>query len=200
MKRVDATIGKLRRHASLRRVIAPPHPRIIGIGGISMMTMGKFCFDQADFAQITARHHRLHVAHQRIAGIAIVNRTNLSCRTGNFDNFLAFFDCHGHRFFTQDVKATFQKCFGNLKMGVVGRRHRHQINPVTAFGLASQHFTPIPIGPVRCNAQALCKSAPRLWVVIQSASHKRKSPIKPSPKPVRRTDLAAVTAANHSPV
>jgi hypothetical protein len=40
VQRVDAAIGELRRDTGLGRIIAPAHPRIVGIGCIGVVAMG----------------------------------------------------------------------------------------------------------------------------------------------------------------
>jgi hypothetical protein len=41
VQRVDAAIGELRRDTGLGRIIAPAHPRIVGIARIGVVAMGK---------------------------------------------------------------------------------------------------------------------------------------------------------------
>ena len=58
------------------RVVAPADARVVGIGGVGMMAVGEFGDDHPDLAEVAARDHRPHVADQRVAGIAVVDRAD----------------------------------------------------------------------------------------------------------------------------
>ena len=96
---MDAAIGKLRRDAGLSRVIAPADARIIGIGGIGMEAMGEFGLDETNLAEIATRHHGAHVAHQRIAGVAVVDSADRARAFGGGGDVLGFRNRYRHRLF-----------------------------------------------------------------------------------------------------
>ncbi len=89
VQRVDAAIGELRRDAGLCRIVAPAHARIVGIRRVGMEAVREFGLDEADLAQIAARHHGPHVAHQRIARIAVIDGADRTGARGRCDDILA---------------------------------------------------------------------------------------------------------------
>ena len=149
---MNTTIGKLRRYPRLCGIITPTHTRVIRIGRVGMVTMGKFGKDHANGPQIPACDHGPHMTHKRIACVAIVHRANAPRGAGDFDDLFALFDRHGHGFFAQNVKARFKERFGYFKMCRVWRRDGHQINPIVTPAFACQHFAPIAISAVRGDA------------------------------------------------
>jgi len=111
VQRVDAAIRKLRRDAGLGRVVAPAHARVVGVACVSVVAVREFRVHQTDLAEVAALDHGAHVAHQRVAAVAVVHRANTAtCLSGAHDVF-AFVDRHGHRFFAQHVKTRFEKGF-----------------------------------------------------------------------------------------
>jgi len=63
---VNAAVCELTGHASHRRIIAPAHTWIVGIGGIAVVAVAEVGDDQADFADFTRAHHMAHFAHHRV--------------------------------------------------------------------------------------------------------------------------------------
>ena len=199
MQRVNAAIGKLPRHPRHRRVIAPAHARIVGIGPVAMVAMAEIRHHQTDLAQLTGTHHRTGLADHRISGIAVIHRADLASGGGDAHDFLAFLHRHGHWLFAQHVEAGLKKRLGNLKMRGVRRGDSDQINPVHARAFPRQHFRPVAIGAVCRNTQLLGIITPFNWPMIERASGKFKMPVRQSAKSVRWPDLAAFTAADHAP-
>ena len=178
----------------------PQSANCVHIGGIGVVAMGKFRYHQPHAANIAARHHGPHMAHQRIAGIAVIHRTNPPRLARGQHQIFSLGLGHRHRLFAQHVKARLQESLGNLVMGGVWRRHRDQINAVGAAAFACQHLAPIAIGALGRKAQLLAKGAARSGVVVQRACGKAVKPIKASCKPMRWADLAAFAAADHTPI
>ena len=200
VQRVNTTIGKLGRHPRLCGVIAPTDARVFHVGGVCVMAMSEFGHDNPNFAQIAPRHHRPHVPDQRITGIAIVYRANPTLGAGDLGDLLAFLDQHGHRLFTQHVEPGLKEPFGDFKVGGVGCGDRHQIKAVIAVGFCRQHLAPVAIGAVGSDAQLFGKSLAPCRIMVQRTRDKAICAVKPRAQPVRRPDLAAVTAADHAPI
>ncbi|OIQ63623.1 hypothetical protein GALL_548370 [mine drainage metagenome] len=197
---MDATIGELRRNARLRRIIAPAHARVIGVGGVGVVAVGKFRDDKADASKIAARHHRLHVTHEGIAGVAIVDGADLPGFARDPHDLFALFHRHRHRLFAKDVEPGLKERLGDLIMGGVRRGDGDKIDTVGAALLALQHLSPVAIGAVGCKAKAAAIITPGVGSVIQRARRKGEQPVKPGPKTVRGSDLAALATADHSPI
>ena len=162
--------------------------------------MGEFGDDQPDIPQIAARHHGPHMPHQTVTGIAIVHGTDGARRPGNTYNLFAFLHGHCHGLFAEHVEAGGQKRFGNFEMRGVWSRYGNKIQPVLTTDLGCEHFTPIAIGPVGRNAEALGIIAPCCGVVIQRSSDEIKRTVKPGRDPMGRANLAALAATNQAPI
>ena len=200
MQRVDAAIGELGRDARLRGIVTPADARVVGIGRVGVVAMGELGHHQPDRPEIPARHHRPHVAHQRIARIAVVHRADPPRRLGHADQVLAFLDGHRHWFLAQHVKAGLEERFRDRVMGGVRRRDGDQVDPVLARAFSRQHVAPVAIGPVCRQPQPLPIGAPRLGTVIQRPGDEVELPVDRRAQPVRRPDLAALAAADQSPL
>jgi hypothetical protein len=164
-----------------------------------MVAMGEFGLDQADLAEVTTGDHRLHVPHQRIAGVAVIDGADPAGGAGGADDVLALFDRHGHRLFTENMKARFEKGLGDLVMGGVGGGDGDQVDAVFARFLAVQHLAPVAIGAVRFKAQPLAIVTAGLGAVIERAGCEFEFAVKARAEPVGRADLAAFAAADHAP-
>ena len=199
MQRVNAAIGELARHPSHRRIIAPTHARIVGIGPVTVVAVAEVCHHQTDLAQLTGAHHRAGLADHRISGIAVIHRADLAGGGGDANDFLAFLHRHGHWLFAQHVEPSLKKSLGNLKMRGVRRGDSDQINPVRAPAFPRQHFRPVAVSAVRRNPQTLGIIAPGVSPMIQCASGKFKMSVGQGPQSVGWPDLAAFTAADHAP-
>jgi hypothetical protein len=199
MQRVDAAIGKLGADPGLCRIIAPADPRIVRIGGIGMMPVGKFCDDDAHLANVAPRHHRPHVPDQRIAGVAVVDRTDAPGFTGQGGDRFAFFDGHRHRLFAQHIKAGFKKCLGDFIMCRVRRGDGDKVKAVRAALFALQHLAPIAIGPIRRQPQFLPVGPPGVGPMVQRPGGKVEQPVNPCAQAMRRADLTTLAAADQAP-
>ena len=200
MERMDPAIGKLPRHACHRRIIAPTHPRVVGIRRIAMVPVGEIRHHQPHFPDIAPRNHVPHLADHRIGAVAIVHRTNPARRPGDAHDLLALFDRHRHRLLAKHVEPGFQKGLGDIEMRRVRCRHGHQIDAILAPPLARQHLLPIGISPVRRDPQFLGIGPTPLGIGIQSARCQHEVPIRPRAHQMRRSDLAALAAADHAPI
>ena len=178
MQRMDPTISKLPRNTRHRRVIAPPHPWVIGIFRIAVMAMAEIGDDQPNVAQFARAHHGTRLTDHRIGGIAIIHRANSAIGAGDFYDFFAFFDCHRHGLFAKNIETCLKKGFGDFKMRGIWRGHSHKINAILAGAFPCQHLAPIAIGAISGNSQTLCIGATHIRAVIQSACHKVKMPIR----------------------
>ncbi|WP_442915875.1 hypothetical protein [Loktanella sp. M215] len=140
VQRVNAAVCKLCRHACLRLVIPSANARIVCFGGAGLVTMGEFGEHDADAPQIITRHHRPHVTHKALTGIALVHGADAAGVAHACDDVLAFLFGHGHRLFAQEIEACVQGRLGNLLVVGVGRRDGHQIKvPVHKVALMRQH-------------------------------------------------------------
>ena len=119
-----------------------------------MMTVGEFGHDDADVTQIAARHHGACVAHQRIAGVAVVHRADPILRARDADDLPGFRQRRGQRLLAQYIEACFEKGARDLEMRCVGRSDGHQRQAVGVRLLRFQHLPPVAIGPIDASWKA----------------------------------------------
>ena len=107
---VNAAICELRRGAGLCGIVAPAHARIVRVGSVGVEAMREFGLDEPHLSEIAARDHRPHVAHQRIAGIAVVDgeerRRRASRRAARSSRFV---ERHRHRLFAQHARCPLRR-------------------------------------------------------------------------------------------
>ena len=64
MQRMNAAVCELGGNAGLRRIVAPSHPRIVGVCCIGVVPVREFGDDESDFSQLATRNHRAHMPDQ----------------------------------------------------------------------------------------------------------------------------------------
>ena len=97
------------------------------------------------------------------------------------------------------MKPAFKKGFGDLKMRRIGGGDGYEINRIVLRFFTSQHVLPAAIGAI-AQSQAAAIANSLVWSMIQCASRELKQAIKPRAQAMRWTNLAAFTAANHTPL
>ena len=125
MQRVNTAIGELPRHPGHRRIIPPPHTRVICICRITVVPVAEIRNNQTDLTNLPRRHHVLHLAHHRVGRIAIIHRANLPRGLSDLHDLLTLLDSHGHRLFAQHIKPCLKKGFGDLKVRRIRRGDSH---------------------------------------------------------------------------
>ena len=201
VQRVDAAIGELRRRAGLRGIVAPAHARIVGVGGVGVEAVREFRLDEPDLAEIAARDHRPHVADQRIAGIAVVDRERNARRARRRDvSVLGLLERHRHRLFAQHRDARFEERLGDFVVRGVRRGDGDEIDAVGAIAFARQHLAPVAIGALGCDAEVLREGAALGGVGVERAGGEFIEPVDAGAEPMRGADLAAFAAADEAPV
>jgi hypothetical protein len=110
MQRVDAAIGESaprHRPAPDHSASAPADCRHHRIGVVAMAEIG---LDQCGSGRDPRGPPSPHVAHQRVAGVAVVDGADLCrWRFASAHDVLALFHRHGHRLFAEHVKARLEK-------------------------------------------------------------------------------------------
>ncbi len=200
VQRMNAAIGKLSGNAGHIGVIAPPDPRIIRIGGVPVMPMTEIRHDEPDLADLSASDHRPHLPNHRIGRVTVVNGADLARRLCHADDLFALLDRHGHRLFAEHVEPGLQKRLRDFEMRGIWRRDRNEVHAVIPARLALEHVLPSGIGAVLGHAKAHGIVPPPVRIGIQCTGGQREISIRKGTEPVRRSNLAAFTAANHSPV
>jgi len=86
------------------------------------MTVCEFGHDDTNATKIPARHHGARVAHERIAGIAVVHRADPVPRACDPDDLPRLRQCRGQRLLAQNVEACLEEGACDFEVRCVGRR------------------------------------------------------------------------------
>src|SRR5579871_2773560 len=160
------------------------------------MSMSKLGHHGADLAEIAARYHRARVPHERVAGIAVVDRTDPAAGARRAYELLGFINGRRERLLAQYIEPRIEKCMGDLEVGGVRGRYCHQGQPVRARPLCLEHLAPVAIGALASDAEAQRERAAARGIRIERRSTKLECSIHRCADAVSRTDLAPLTAAD----
>ena len=157
-----------------------------------------FDLHEADDAEVAAPDHLAHPPHQRIAGVIVGEREDLSRLLDRRLHPFRFGERHRQRLVADDVEARLEEGDHRPGMHVVGRDDRNHFDAVGTPGLGLRHGFVVVIDAVGGETERLARAARLFGRRRQRAGDEFVLVVDARGDPVDGADEGALAAAHHA--